>query len=107
MKHTLEIGRRPVAIMNASFNVAQKWFASEAFKEDLRVLRDANGRSLFNGEGEPVARPARDEEIAKWDAARAAGDADEEDKADYFAFLLPVSNPENHGTDNKLLPARI
>jgi hypothetical protein len=106
MMHTIEIGRRPVAIINASFNQAKEWVASDVFKKDLTVLKDADGKPLLSGEGEPSVRASFDEEIAKWDAARAAGKADEEDKAGFFAFLLPVKDPTNHRAGNELRPAR-
>jgi len=106
MMHTVEIGRRPIAVINAPFREAEEWVASEAFKKDLTVLQDADGKPLVNGEGEPIVRASSDEEIAKWDAARAAGDADEEDKAGCFAFLLPVRDPKNRRAGNELRPAR-
>jgi hypothetical protein len=105
MLHTVEIARRPVAIINAPLREAEAWSASETFKKDLTVLRDADGRPLWNGEGRPNVRAASDEEIAKWDAARTAGDADEEDKAGYFAFLLPVKDPKEHRATHALRPA--
>jgi hypothetical protein len=107
MLHTVEIARRPIATINASRRRAEELFASEAFKRDLEVLRDANGQPLWNGEGLPTVRPSRDEEIAKWDAARAAGAADEEDKAGYFVFLVPVKDPNNRISDKELVPARL
>lgn len=106
MKHTVEIGRRPVAIINAPFAKAKEWSAGQAFKDELKVLEEANGRPLSNGEL-PVVRAARDEEIAKWEAARAAGDADEEDKAGYFTFLQPVRNPKSGRAGYQLRPARV
>jgi hypothetical protein len=106
MLHTVEIARRPVAIINASRHTAEEWSSSQTFKQDLTVLRDASGNPVWNGEGQPVVRAARDEEIAKWDAARVAGNADEEDKAGYFTFLLPVKDPTNGHADNKLRPVR-
>jgi hypothetical protein len=105
MLHTVEIARRPVAIINAPLRVAEAWSTSEAFKTDLTVLRDADGRPIWNGEGSPRVRAASDEEIAKWDAARVAGAADEEDKAGYFTFLLPVSDSKEGRTANELRPA--
>jgi hypothetical protein len=93
MLHTVEIAQRPVAIINAPRRVAEEWTASEAFKQDLRALG--------NTHGEAVVRAARDEEIAKWDAARIAGDADEEDKAGYFVFL-----DANNGAARRLRPVR-
>jgi hypothetical protein len=107
MLHTVEIARRPIATINAPRRRAEELFASEAFKRDLEVLRDANGQPLWNGEGQPTVRPSRDEEIAKWDAARAAGAADEEDKAGYFVFLVPVKDPNNRISDKELVPARL
>jgi hypothetical protein len=105
MMHTIEIARRPVAIINAPLGVAKEWTVSESFKKDLREVRDAEGRPLWNGEGTPSVRVASDEEVAKWDAARAAGNADEEDKAGYFAFLTPVKNPTEHRVTHELRPA--
>jgi hypothetical protein len=103
MKHTVEIGHRPVAIINAPFARAKEWSMGEKFQEDLRALRDASGKPLLNSE-QPVVRAASEEEIAKWDAARAAGNADEEDKAGYFTFLVPVRDPSNRPAENKLRP---
>jgi hypothetical protein len=103
MKHTVEIGHRPVAIINAPFARAKEWSTGEKFQEDLKTLRDASGRPLLNGE-QPVVRASTEEEIAKWDAARTAGNADEEDKAGYFAFLVPVRDPSNRPAENKLRP---
>ncbi len=103
--HTVEIARRPVAIINAPLGVAEEWTASEAFKKELTVLRDADGRPLWNGESTPSVRAASEEEIAKWDAARLAGDADEEDKAGYFAVLVPAKDPKEHRSTRQLRPA--
>jgi hypothetical protein len=105
MKHTVEIGRRPIAIINAPFHAAEELIASQAFQEDLRVLRGVDGKPLLNGEA-PVVRASTDEEIAKWEAARAAGDADEEDKAGYLAFLVPVKDPRNGRVANELRAVR-
>lgn len=94
MMHTLEIGRRPIAIMNATFDEAEKWFTSSAFTQELSARRDNCGDPLWRDGSAFLVRPAFEDEIDRWNAARAAGDADEEDKAGYFTFLVPVTHAD-------------
>jgi hypothetical protein len=102
MMHTVEIARRPIAIMNASFPEAEEWFRSEAFKKELAFLRDGEGRPLWAGNGDLWVRRSSDEEMAQWDAARTAGDADEEDKAGCLVFLLPVTDARRTSPETDL-----
>jgi hypothetical protein len=74
-------------------------------RSSLRVPGSVDGKPLLNVEA-PVVRASIDEEIARWEAVRAAADADEEDKGGYLAFLVPVKDPKNGRVANELRPVR-
>ena len=93
----VEINGRAVAAFGAGSQSEAEALVNEGFlHEDLMTLKN-DGRPLWDGSSEVFIREADPSEVAKWEAsyarARLADEADEEDRARWFAFLVSVTDP--------------
>jgi hypothetical protein len=83
--------------MNSEKDVADDYFNSKAFKHELLVYVDAEGKPLWDGSAELFLRSAFAEEIAAHERGFAQGlrdrSADRDDEGGFVVFLLPISDP--------------
>ncbi|MCI0756346.1 hypothetical protein [Teichococcus vastitatis] len=101
---TLEIGGKPVAVIDAEEGDAREIIESEAFREDLQRLR-TKGTPLWDGQASLNLRPASEDEMAQFDDSDDAldeSDLDEDDAAEEeddedgmeVVFLVPMDDDE-------------
>ena len=91
---TVEIGGRPIAIMNADEAQARDVFESEEFKQDLRAMT-SNGAPLCDGRASLTVRPAFQHEVEVFETPNPnADDFDDEARDDgvFVTFLVPIDH---------------
>ncbi|WP_419899071.1 hypothetical protein [Roseomonas sp. USHLN139] len=112
---TLEIGGRPIAVIDTDEEDARELVDSAPFREDLKRLLSED-KPIWDGQAALTVRAATEEEIAEFEAsdegeeddfADAADDEadDEEDEDDDDAavvlFLIPITDPDDDSEEDE------
>ncbi len=86
---TLEIGGRPVAVLNLpTIADAEELLGDQEFRDDLTALQ-SEGRPLWDGQAAMSLRKATGDERAEFENSA----ADEEDDGGFVMFLVDVTDP--------------
>lgn len=95
---TLEIGGKPIAVIDSTEEDARELFESEEFKEDLLGL-ESDGKPLWDGKAKLLVRAANAEEKAEFDEADLEDEDDLEEGEPIIMFLVTVDNLEDDEED--------
>jgi hypothetical protein len=90
---TLEIGGRPMAVMNTNEDDARAIVEGEGFREDLTRLKSGN-EPLWDGSAPLNLRASTDEEVAEFEESQEEDDDDDED-ATTILFLVPLDDEDD------------
>ena len=91
---TLEIGGKPVALIDADHTEAREFFEAETFKRDMqRWLSD--GRPLWDGRAEFNLRPASEEEIAHFKGPDPNPPPDADEDGPVVMLLVDAYDPDD------------
>jgi hypothetical protein len=89
---TLEIGGRPVAVLNLpTIADADELLGDKEFRHDLTALQN-EGRPLWDGRTEMSLREATADERAEFE--NSATDEKDDDDGGFVMFLVDVTGPE-------------
>lgn len=92
---TLEIGGRPMAVMNTGEEDARAIVEGDGFREDLTRLKSANV-PLWDGQATLNLRPSTEEEIAEFEESQEEDDEEDDDEdATTILFLVPLDDEED------------
>ncbi|WP_147425947.1 hypothetical protein [Teichococcus wenyumeiae] len=92
---TLEIGGRPMAVMNTNEDDARAIVEGEGFREDLMRLKSAN-EALWDGKAPLNLRPSNEEEIAEFEESQEEDEEEDDDEdATTILFLVPLDDEED------------
>ncbi|MBC9175794.1 hypothetical protein [Pseudoroseomonas ludipueritiae] len=92
---TLEIGGRPMAVMNTSEEDARAIVEGEGFREDLTRLKSGNA-PLWDGKATLNLRPSNEEEVAEFEESQAEDEEDDDDEdATTILFLVPLDDEDD------------
>ena len=90
---TLEIGGRPVAVLNLpTVADAEELLGDKEFRNDLTALQ-SEGRPLWDGQAAMSLREATADERTEFE--NSAADEDDDDDAGFVMFLVDVTEPES------------
>lgn len=91
---TLEIGGRPMAVMNTNEDDARAIMEGEGFREDLMRLKSGN-EPLWDGQAPLTLRPASPEEVAEFEESQEEDEDEDEEDATTILFLVPLDDEED------------
>ncbi|ONG52577.1 hypothetical protein BKE38_14260 [Pseudoroseomonas deserti] len=111
---TLEIGGRPIAVIDTDEEDARELVDSAPFRDDLKRLLSED-KPIWDGQAALTVRAATEEEIAEFEAsdegeeddfADAADeeedeDEDEDDDAAVVLFLIPITDPDDDSEEDE------
>ena len=88
---TLEIGGRPVAVLNLpAIADAEELLGDQEFRDDLTALQ-SEGRPLWDGQAAMSLREATADERAEFE--NSAADEEDDEDGGFVMFLVDVTDP--------------